>query len=166
MVPLSVRILDSIRSILSKLAADAKAKIVYNNSVLSTAFSFAFYGIDDGSHIKVYPTPNEKEPKKSLVKRPPVFDRDGYRRMYEKVHGKNYDEEQFVNSYRSFVNPELAREAAKLRDLFFERVEGTIKSHRRLIKNFFGVKESDDEKDEQKKEKREKDDKDDKKDAE
>lgn len=64
------------------------------------------------------------------------MDFEEYRKIFCKVHGPHVDEETVTQSYNSLFNPTLAREAAKIKDRFFERVEGTIKCHRKLIKHF------------------------------
>ncbi|OHT09118.1 hypothetical protein TRFO_22120 [Tritrichomonas foetus] len=153
-IPLTVRALDSISSLFSNLAACSKSRFFYGDKFLQTAFTFAFYGISEGDHIySVKEAPSEPQnpqishlekfinfkkkifnfcPRKNLSQ----ADMERFRKQFEKIHGRSYEEELFEQNYLSYVDPEIALETAKLKDKFYSRIEGTIKCHRKLVKSF------------------------------
>lgn len=144
-IPTTVGIYDSIKVLDPILPAPCQ--IIYDSVILSPAFSFSFYDIKNESHLMLIPyhptkkkkqiVYNQKEDNKlaNLIK----VDREKCLKIFKKIHGTNYDEEQFEQSYKTFLDPGLSKEAAMLKDRFFTRVEGTIKAHRKLLKQFFQI---------------------------
>jgi hypothetical protein len=57
--------------------------------------------------------------------------------MFALQHGSDFDEEVFDARYGNAGDPQFRREAARLKDRFFERIEGTIRSHRKMLTHFF-----------------------------
>lgn len=113
--------------------------LIHNNVVLSAAFSFAFYGISEGAHIFAFNADNKLYQFRERIKikvQPLIqkMDKEEFRKIFIKARGIT-DEELISQSYNSIFNPIVAQEAAKIKDRFFERVEGTLKYHRKLIKN-------------------------------
>lgn len=146
-IPAKVGMYDSIKALDPILPAPCK--IIYNSVVLSPAFSFSFYEIKNGSHLMLIPYQPEKKKKQivynqkednRLIANLMKVDREKCRMVFRKVHGADYDEEQFEQSYRAFLDPGLSKEAALIKDRFFTRVEGTIKAHRKLLRQFFQIK--------------------------
>jgi hypothetical protein len=143
-----VRATEPVRSLFSHLSA-GEYVLTFNGCVLSTSFSFAFYGIQSGSHI--YSMPFEARPcRKELApehKPPPcerLCDRESVARLLCELHGADHDEDLCDKLWSHWDRP-LAREVARLRDRFFERVEGTVKCHRKMIRQFFGLPQDEDE---------------------
>lgn len=146
-----VRSLDSIFSLFNKLndsPSPSISKLIYKNFILCQAFSFAFYGINEGSHIyaitKPQKDPNEIDNHKDQPKNNSIlynFNREKFRGAFEKKYGKNYNEEEFENSYHCFKDPSISLEVSKLKDQFYHKIEGTIKCHRKFVNNFFQNRE-------------------------
>jgi hypothetical protein len=157
-----VRATECVRSLFSRLPPGEHV-LTFNGCVLSTAFSFAFYGIQSGSHIYSMPfEPPCRHPPAPDHRPQPcehLCDRESVARLLHELHGAGYDEDLCDRLWSHWDRP-LAKEVARLRDRFFERVEGTVKCHRKMIKQFFGFPRDDD--DEQKKQ-TDKDKRDDKK---
>lgn len=118
--------------------------LIHNNVVLSAAFSFAFYGITEGAHIfamkvenKLNQIHNQVKERIKLKAEPLIqkMDKEEFRKIFIKARGMA-DDEIISQSYNSIFNPIVAQEAARIKDRFFERVEGTLKCHRKLISNF------------------------------
>ena len=127
--------LDAVMSIIQDQWSP-HAILLHNGKILSGAFSFAFYNISDGDHIDVI-EPQIKQQNRDKKQKCRLFDFERYRQLYTKTRGENDDQEQIHESFKSFIDPIFAREVAKIRDRFFERIEGTIRSHRQLLTKFF-----------------------------
>lgn len=165
LIPFHVGVLDSIRTIINKISFDGPTLFLYKNSVLMTALSFAFYGITDGSHIYTVPisqnragsplpigsvTPNDNSNNNNIlgtlrtssfplpqIKKDFTSEKEKFKKIFKKIHkDSNDDDESFDLSFKTYSDPLFARESAKIKDRFFQRVEGTIKCHRRLLKHF------------------------------
>jgi hypothetical protein len=161
-----VRATESVRSLLSHLPPGDYV-LTFNGCILSTSFSFAFYGIQSGSHIYSMPfEPPCRHPPVPLRRPPPcerLCDRESFARVLCELHGADYDEDLCDRLWSHWDKP-LAKEVARLRDRFFERVEGTVKCHRKMIRQFFGFPQNDeDEKKKQRDKDKDKDKKEDKK---
>lgn len=142
-----VRSLDSISSIFKKFPETQPisfSKLIYNNIILSYAFSFAFYGINEGSHIyaitNTQTMQDDSQPrgiKQDIRNASPSVNKEQLRSVFMKKYGSYFNVEEFECNYKSFQNSSFASEIAKLKDRFYLKIEGTIKCHRRFIKNFF-----------------------------
>jgi hypothetical protein len=161
----SLRARDSLRSVMREFPNCSQFKAIHNNSVVGTGFSLAFLGIEDGAHIYTIPQP-PPEPPSSKPEQIPIeklCDRETFRRAFGELHGPDYDEELCRQCF-SDCDTTICREVARLKDRFFDRVEGTIKAHRKMLRNFFGCtkkerESSDSEEKEKEKEKEEEKDK-------
>jgi hypothetical protein len=142
-LPIVVSLMDSIWSVLNKAAVISPSVLVYNETVLSNAFSCAFYGIKDGSHLYTVPiTPAPPVPTTEAD----LFQNKEFNKMVENLAAED-GKDPFSRS-RTFSDFDTRREFARLRDMFWERLEGTISCHRRMIQKWFSRKEkekSDDE---------------------
>jgi hypothetical protein len=128
---------DSLRSVMRQFKCCSQFRAIYKNSVVSTGFSLAFLGIENGADIYTIP-----EPKADLPAPPGRFaqkacDRDTFDRMLSELHGPDCDE-QFSGPGFAHVDRSFCHEMARLKDRFFERVEGNVRSHRKMLRNFFG----------------------------
>ena len=133
---------------------------ISNSIVLSGALSFQFYGIKDGSHIysinknydkikksvtdlinfahdKIIPTQYSHNSSKFNSNLHNSLSKIAFKEMFEKKNGTNYNPEFFESAYREHKRQKMSAEAAKLKDRFFQRIEGTVKCHRKFIRNFF-----------------------------
>lgn len=164
-IPFRVGTLDAIRTIINKISFDTPPLFIYKNSVLLNALSFAFYGITEGSHIYTVPisqnkdgpplttdsaSPRNNSNDNSLFRnlRTPSFplpqikkdfnaEREKFKKIFKKIHNDSAEEEESLDLvFKTYSDPNFARESAKIKDRFFQRVEGTIKCHRRLLKHF------------------------------
>lgn len=165
LIPFRVNSLDTIRTIMNKVSFNSPTLFLYKNTVLLNALSFAFYGITDGSHIYTTPaspkgngsnlpvgsvssapTPNNHLFNNlrassfpfSQIKKDFNAEKEKFKKIFKKKINQNSadEEESFDLSFKTYYDPLFARESAKIKDRFFQRVEGTIKCHRRLLKNF------------------------------
>lgn len=132
---LTVDKLDAVMSIVQEQWSPHTI-LLHNGKILSGAFSFAFYNISDGDHIDVVEPQIEQRNRDKTQKRR-LFDFERYRQLYTRIRGDNDDPEQIHESFKSFIDPIFGREVAKIRDRFFERIEGTMRSHRQLLAKFF-----------------------------
>ena len=128
--PMVVGSLDAVMSIVKKEWESPNLIIVYNNSILSGAFSFAFYNIEDGSTLDVREHVVRKKQRKQKHF---LFN---WARCKSQVDDENDQDEKSSSAFKNLLEPSLAREVARIRDRFFQRVEGTIKSHRSLLSHF------------------------------
>ncbi|OHT02083.1 hypothetical protein TRFO_07267 [Tritrichomonas foetus] len=139
--PIKVKALDSISSVLNNYPENRPSYFLHKNNVLMGAFTFAFYGITDNAHIYVVTSPAKEspplqsEPKKIPIKNLP--DKEMFKKIIQKLRLEDDEDEPFETVYKRYIDPRFARETAKMKDRFFQRVEGTIKCHRKLIKHFF-----------------------------
>lgn len=161
LIPFRVGPLDTIRTIVNKITFDTPTLFIYKNSVLLNALSFAFYGITEGSHIYTVPisqnnnesslpfgsiSPNNNNLFKTIrtssfplpqIKKDFTAEKEKFKKMFSKIHKDSGEEEDsFDLSFKTYSDPLFARESAKIKDRFYQRVEGTIKCHRRLLKHF------------------------------
>ena len=103
--------LDTINSL---CPPDQRRCFLFNNSLLCSAFTFAFYGIPDGSHIFTYIQTIQKRA--------------------TRARGKV---KEFLQSkLKSTVNMEKHLEIAKLKDKFFSRIEGSYRVYQRVVNKF------------------------------
>ena len=128
--PMVVGSLDAVMSIVKKEWESPNLIIVYNNSILSGAFSFAFYNIEDGATLDVREHVVRKKQRKQKHF---LFN---WARCKSQVDDENDQDEKSSSAFKNLLEPSLAREVARIRDRFFQRVEGTIKSHRSLLSHF------------------------------
>ena len=124
--PMVVGSLDAVMSIVKKEWESPNLIIVYNNSILSGAFSFAFYNIEDGSTLDVREHVARKKQRKQKH----------FLFNWARCKSQVDEDEQSSCAFKNLLEPSLAREVARIRDRFFQRVEGTIKSHRSLLSHF------------------------------
>jgi hypothetical protein len=106
-------------------------------SVISTGFTFGYYGIRDADEILVIEPP--KHQIRDFTKRPTV----GYlptlcqfrqhTTELSRVFGFPPGPESVQRALDELSDPRIAGEAARIRDQYFTRIEGTVLSHRRLL---------------------------------
>lgn len=145
-----VKSLDSIRSLINKLDIDNPLKIsklIYKKLILCYAFSFAFYGIGEGSHIYAYTQqtePHETENSKTSQLNNrflPLLNKEQFKKAFERKYGNEYDQDEYENNYQIYKDQSLALEVGKLKDQFYQKIEGTLKCHRKFINEYFQNKE-------------------------
>lgn len=144
-IPLKVKIFDTIRTIKNELAMNSPTLFIHNNLVLLSAFSFAFYGITEGSHIYSIPAPEKEkislcsvEKKNSSPALAATTDSNGgkIQKFIQRCTSAKLDGDGFPLSGPQAIDPIFLRESAKLKDRMFQRIEGTIKLHRRFLRRF------------------------------
>jgi hypothetical protein len=140
--PVVLKARDSLRSVMREFKCCSQFKAIHKSCVVSTGFSLAFLGIEDGADVYTIPEPAAALPPPPACKRTlaeKISDRDTFDRVFTELHGPDYDE-QFSGACFSHLDRSFCREMARLKDRFFERVEGNVKSHRKMLRSFFGCK--------------------------
>jgi hypothetical protein len=143
--PVIIKARDSLRSVLRGFTSCSQLTAIHKNAVVSTGFSLAFLGIDDGADIYTIPEshphpPSTAEGKRTLAEK--IYDRQTFDRMLSELHGPDHDQE-FAGMCFGHMDQTFCHELARLKDRFFERIEGNVKSHRRMLRCFFGGKRKD-----------------------
>ena len=113
--PVEVSSFDSI-AVLSKYVAKAPSdrfEFRHENNILSPGFSFEFFGIKKNDKIRV------------CVHRKPV---QGSKRRRQRQHSQSQS--------RLPSRHGILLETARLRDLYFNRVEGSVTSHKKVLARF------------------------------
>lgn len=139
-----VKSLDSIFTLINQIRSTTPysiSKLVYKNFILCHAFTFAFYGICEGSHIyAVTKEQNEQDEQKTSKTKPnivPFLNKEHFIEFFEKKYGSDG-----IDHYYNFCRKNShALEVSKLKDQFYHKIEGTIKCHRKFINNFFQCKD-------------------------
>ena len=121
---------------------------VLDGRILTFAFTLAYSGVVDGSHIYI----REKKKKIQRVKPlkfvknwapPEALDLRTRPQWFQKHFGyvpSRVVMQQFIDN---MTDPSLPVEVSRLRDLFFRKIEGTIDAHKRLMKIFLSPKSTD-----------------------
>jgi hypothetical protein len=138
---------DSMHIALTDFPDCSHLRVIHDHSLLFTSFSWAFHGIESGAHIYTVPERVEVHPPPSPPKREGAHacSFDGFRRLFAEIHGTEYDRDLCSRCY-ALSHDKIGRQISRLRDRLFERVEGTVRVHRKMIRQFFSPKkrESDD----------------------
>jgi hypothetical protein len=145
---LRVRRTDSVLSILSQLNGFADCQLVHNDTIICAGFSFGFLGIGNGAHL--YTIPNAKPDQKIEPMRPSqihsackkLCDREHFTKLFAELQGPDFDPE-FAQRLYECPSSGFVREMAKLRDRFFDRLEGTVKYHRKFVSQWFRCSDPD-----------------------
>ena len=138
--PVLVNLFDPVSILSTQFQSKNPLILMFKNMTLLSAFTFAFYGITDGSHIFLIehktdkPNPRPKDVNREIAKN--IIGREEFKKIFRRMRSSGDEEESFETSYKTYVDANFAREAAKIKDRFFQRVEGTIKCHRKLIKHY------------------------------
>jgi hypothetical protein len=141
--PVVLKARDCLRSVMREFKCCSQFKAIHKNCVVSTGFSLAFLGIENGADIYTIPDteprfpPPPPERKRTLAEK--ICDRDHFNQALSELHGPD-DDEQLAGACCAHLDRGFCREMARLRDRFFERVEGNVKSHRKMLRSFFGCK--------------------------
>jgi hypothetical protein len=159
--PMTVHARDPLRSVLTQFPDCCQCKIIFEGHMLLTAFSFSFYRMENGAHLYTIPdmaAHAPPPPKRTETIAEQLCDRESFCRAFKELHGADVDVDLVRKCYAD-CDAQFMRQMSRLKDRFFERVEGTVKSHRQLLKHFFCSKKknesdsSDEEKDESSKRK-------------
>jgi hypothetical protein len=146
-----VRARDPVQMALTDFSGCSHLKVIHEQSLLLTGFSWAFYGVESGANIYTVPEIKGASPLPDPPKREEdhACTIDGFRRLFAEIHGTEYDPELCSRCY-ALSHAKLGRQISRLKDRLFERVEGTVRTHRKMIRQFFCSKkpESDDSGDE------------------
>jgi hypothetical protein len=113
---------------------DSRCVFLFNQSVISHAFTFAFYGIHEGSEILVLETGKPQTPAfpTKLSYLPTLCQLRQRSIELARVFGQ----ESPQRAFEEFLDPSLGFETARIRDQYFSRIEGTYFSHRRHLFEF------------------------------
>jgi hypothetical protein len=140
-LPLRVRQVDSVATILSKLGAPRDCTLVHDSLILCPGFSFAFLGITDGAHVYSMPKEGPRPPAAAPQPDPGaparICKREQLTKLFSELQGPDYDRELCDAAWGS-RSPWILSEAAKIKDRFFDRVEGSVRCHRKLLRELFG----------------------------
>lgn len=130
---------DSIQNVLSTLEI-SNCHVLFKGSVLTTALSFSFYNI--GENDTIYIVDNIKSRNRYLdsginVKaNPKSLSPEVVQKMhivFNAKYGKRLkDPENVFNSLKCFFDPTSSREAARINDLFKQRIENSPASFRKI----------------------------------
>lgn len=126
-----VRSSETVES-LGKIAnTQGKFLCFFNGSLLLGSFSFKFYNLTNGDHIYIIPfgpcLPGEKCP----------FICSIFENLF-KCKKKEKEKPECKCRIDNFV-----RETAKLKDQFFQKVEGTVVCHRKILSRFIQLIDKD-----------------------
>lgn len=142
----SVDPLDSIGSLQNHLstAPHAKFEFVFNSLVLSPAFTFAFYGIKDQDTLTVCRTEPRlhrhrrrvSTPTTPPLSLPTLFQIQKHTDNLYRMLGRRPDLESVQSAVEELTDPNIAQEAARLRDSLFKRIEGNPTWHRKMITRY------------------------------
>ena len=109
---------DTIDSISKSIGIDSKLLHFFNGMLLIGAFTFAFYKLTNGDHIYSIPIG-------------PYLSQDVINKFHSLKTLAEQDSQLHKQRIESFV-----RETARLKDQFFEKLEGTVNCNRKLIQRF------------------------------
>lgn len=143
---ISVSPFDSIQNVLSALSL-SNCYVLFKGSVLTPAFSFSFYKINENdtifivnnkesrntsidSNVKSHPSPKSLSPE-VVQKMHAIFDAKYGKRLK--------DPENVFNCLKSFFDPTSSREAARVNDLFRQRIENSPSSFRKIYARISGL---------------------------
>jgi hypothetical protein len=125
----------------------SQCKVVHEQRILFSAFSWAFCGIEDGADVYTIP-----EMSTGICPPPPpqpkTVEKAEFARAIAEVHGDGFDEQLCAQICEHCDGAQLARQLSRLKDKFFDRVEGSVKTHRRMLRNFFLAKQKESEEEE------------------
>lgn len=134
-----VKPLDPINLIFDKIngAEDMRSlTLMYNNSILIQALSFAFYGITHESHLYGFHDKPKVVSLEPIEYRKPINAFSSNNHEYLTKLYKKFKQSQ-GDDYHSFPDDQyLSIEKSKMKDRIFKKVEGTIRCHRKMIRNF------------------------------
>ncbi|KAH0790225.1 hypothetical protein GPJ56_005798 [Histomonas meleagridis] len=114
---------------------------LYNQNLVSPAFSFGYHGIKDNSEIEVFtiPGPKKKIPDKyqmKVVNYPTLSQLRECSKQSFHLFGQKPDFESIQRIVENMTNPDYINEAAKIHDQHFDKIEGNAPCHRKLINRF------------------------------
>lgn len=119
---------------------DTDTRVVYKDLLLVPSFSFKFYGINDGSHVYIVNVPHQScEPRVPRVvhqQLPSIMQFNIQRNRYYELYGSYPETESGAATMDFVVDPVFACESAKLHDRMFNKIEGTVSCHRRMISRY------------------------------
>ena len=140
------REVDPLRETIGSLFPDMlSSQFTFNGRVLCCAFTLAYSGITDGSHIYIVEKqrkPRKKAPVKRAKYSAPIeaVDLRTRRDWFFKQFGFVPPPAVMQHLVDEMTDPGLTAEVARLRDLFFRKVEGTLGNHRRVMRIFANQK--------------------------
>lgn len=141
-IPVEVQITDPITAILEFVPTsnDMKYNILHNSIVLSPAFSFAFHGINDGDILEIVKVSELNTSWKRSVRRkshcPTLSQVHEHSKELFRLYGYRPDIETMQRTVEELSDPELAALASKFRDNYFNKIEGNMASHRKMLLRF------------------------------
>jgi hypothetical protein len=119
---------------ISSLCAVSGFRFVHNGRLLSPALSFGFLGVRDGDVVFVVAAPRQPTP---VCPAKPQLSRNAANRLRERFDAhcsSRFKDPDAAFAYvRDRMDPVTAREAARLTDLFKNRVEECPASYRRVV---------------------------------
>jgi hypothetical protein len=121
--------------------------IIFANQVVMPAFTFAFYHVRNGDEIALiqttkYPSTPPPPPRKPHFQRFPTLSELRERaNELSQLFGYRNDGESMQRALDELTDPDVATESARLRDQSFNRIEGNLTYHRRLVRRFLSMKE-------------------------
>ncbi|OHT17483.1 hypothetical protein TRFO_02506 [Tritrichomonas foetus] len=147
---ITVRELDPLNILISSedQVSSTNPLILLNNwEVLFPSFSFKFYHINKGDEIHIIPQKREadrKSPEKNsknvgISHFPTLYQLHEHTRQLFQLYGQKPDPESLQQVVEELADPKTAVESARLRDQFYNKIEGNVSSHRRLLKRFMNL---------------------------
>jgi hypothetical protein len=120
--------------------------MLFANQVILPGFTFAFYGVRDGSEISLIevakpappPPPSPRAAIRHFATLSQLQDRASELAQF---FGYRSDGESVQRALEELEDPDVAPEAARLRDQCFTRIEGSATSNRRLMNRFASLTE-------------------------
>lgn len=132
---LQVSPLDSIQNAISSLGL-SNCFVLFNGSILTTAFSFSFYKIKENDTIFIIDNNKSKNQYSDFKSKPKSLSPETVQKMhimFNAKYGKRLkDPENVFDNLKSFFDPTSSREAARVNDLFRQRIENSPSSFRKI----------------------------------
>lgn len=135
---ISVSPYDSIENALTTLGV-SNCHVVFKNTVLTNALSFAFYKINQNDTIYVVSKKDKRQNASiinSKLSTPKSLSPETVQKMhvvFDAKYGKRLkDPENVFNCLKGFFDPTSSREAARVNDLFRQRIENNPSSFRKI----------------------------------
>ena len=148
----TVKSFDSVNVLLSSNGSNfpQQHSILLNNcEVLSPSFSFKFYKIKNGDELQIIPNKTCLSPKIEETRKrrnssycPSLSFVHEHTHQLFQLFGQRPDQESLQQAVEELADPKTASESARLRDQYYNKIEGSVSSHRRLLKRFHTITNS------------------------
>ena len=132
---------DPVSRIFSEISTDFhKKSVIFKDHLISPMFSFQFHNIKDGDQLFMVNTNINEEKyefKEKIKEIIPSFRQFLYHKMrYYETFGVLPEHDDLKSALDFFFDNHINIESAKIHDRMFNKIEGTIFCHRKLLNKF------------------------------